>query len=118
MAPLRDVLPHIEVPTLSFAWPSLGGSVSQYDVGAGGALSLKSPPFVATGNFPSALAVSAVARVPTTKEQCKNGGWRNFPQFKNQGDCVSFVETGRWSRRGGHRSAVSTPRRRNRVPLQ
>jgi probable HAF family extracellular repeat protein len=28
---------------------------------------------------------------PTSKEQCKNGGWRNFPQFRNQGDCVSFV---------------------------
>jgi hypothetical protein len=35
------------------------------------------------------------ASVPTSKDQCKNGGWRNFPQFKNQGDCVSFVETGK-----------------------
>jgi hypothetical protein len=33
--------------------------------------------------------------VPTSKGQCKNGGWLNFPQFKNQGDCVSFVETGK-----------------------
>ena len=32
--------------------------------------------------------------LPTSKEQCKNGGWRNFPGFKNQGDCVSFVATG------------------------
>jgi hypothetical protein len=32
--------------------------------------------------------------LPTTAEQCKNGGWRNFPGFKNQGDCVSFVATG------------------------
>ena len=32
--------------------------------------------------------------VPTSKEQCKDGGWMNFPQFKNQGDCVSFVATG------------------------
>jgi hypothetical protein len=30
---------------------------------------------------------------PTSKEQCKNGGWRNFPGFKNQGDCVSYVAT-------------------------
>jgi hypothetical protein len=29
--------------------------------------------------------------LPTSKEQCKHGGWRNFPGFKNQGDCVSFV---------------------------
>jgi hypothetical protein len=33
--------------------------------------------------------------LPTSKDQCKNGGWRNFPQFKNQGDCVSFVATGK-----------------------
>ena len=32
--------------------------------------------------------------LPTTKDQCKNGGWRNFPGFKNQGQCVSFVATG------------------------
>jgi hypothetical protein len=26
------------------------------------------------------------------KEQCKNGGWKNFsnPSFKNQGECVSY----------------------------
>jgi hypothetical protein len=29
--------------------------------------------------------------MPTSKEQCKNGGWRNFPQFKNQGQCIAFV---------------------------
>jgi hypothetical protein len=31
---------------------------------------------------------------PTTKDQCKNGGWRTYGIFKNQGDCVSFVATG------------------------
>ncbi len=31
--------------------------------------------------------------LPTSKDQCKKGGWRNYPQFKNQGDCVSFVAT-------------------------
>jgi hypothetical protein len=31
---------------------------------------------------------------PTSKAQCLHGGWRNFPQFKNQGDCVSFVASG------------------------
>jgi hypothetical protein len=31
--------------------------------------------------------------VPTSKDQCKNGGWQDFSQFKNQGDCVSFVNT-------------------------
>ncbi|HEV2802988.1 MAG TPA: thrombospondin type 3 repeat-containing protein [Pyrinomonadaceae bacterium] len=32
---------------------------------------------------------------PTTKDQCKNGGYTRFndPAFKNQGDCVSYVST-------------------------
>jgi hypothetical protein len=28
---------------------------------------------------------------PTSKDQCKNGGWRTFGVFKNQGNCVNFV---------------------------
>ena len=35
-----------------------------------------------------------VTVLPTSQEQCKNDGWRSFSQFKNQGDCVSFVTTG------------------------
>jgi hypothetical protein len=30
---------------------------------------------------------------PTNKDQCKNGGWKTFRVFKNQGDCVSYVTT-------------------------
>ena len=30
--------------------------------------------------------------LPTSKEQCKKGGWRDFPQFKNQGQCIAFVK--------------------------
>jgi hypothetical protein len=33
--------------------------------------------------------------VPTSKDQCKDGGWRNFPQFKNQGQCIKFVNHGK-----------------------
>jgi hypothetical protein len=34
---------------------------------------------------------------PTNKDQCKNGGWKTFdsPAFKNQGDCIQFVNTGK-----------------------
>jgi hypothetical protein len=40
------------------------------------------------------VAVTSTPAFPTTKEQCKKGGWRNFgTSFKNQGDCVSFVAT-------------------------
>jgi hypothetical protein len=37
---------------------------------------------------------------PTDKDQCKNGGWKSLiaatgQPFKNQGDCVSYVNTGK-----------------------
>jgi hypothetical protein len=35
--------------------------------------------------------IEFVAPLPTSKDQCKNGGWKTFGVFKNQGDCVSFV---------------------------
>jgi hypothetical protein len=28
---------------------------------------------------------------PTSKTECKNGGYASFPMFKNQGECVAFV---------------------------
>jgi hypothetical protein len=37
------------------------------------------------------LVVTDVQPFPTSKDQCKNGGWRNFPDFKNQGQCIRFV---------------------------
>lgn len=42
-------------------------------------------------------ACDAQTGPPTSKEQCKNGGWMrfNFPRtFQNQGDCFGFVNTG------------------------
>jgi hypothetical protein len=39
------------------------------------------------------LVVVDAPALPTSKEQCKKGGWRLFG-FKNQGACVSFVATG------------------------
>jgi hypothetical protein len=41
-------------------------------------------------NFTSSLT-QPVLIAPTSKDECKNNGWKNFPQFKNQGQCVSFV---------------------------
>ena len=33
---------------------------------------------------------------PASKDACKNGGWTSFhPAFRNQGDCVSSVASGR-----------------------
>jgi hypothetical protein len=40
------------------------------------------------------VVVTDAQPLPSTKQDCKNGSWRNFGVFKNQGDCVSFVATG------------------------
>jgi hypothetical protein len=37
------------------------------------------------------VVVTDAQPLPTSKGQCKHGGWRNYPQFKNQGQCVRFV---------------------------
>lgn len=38
--------------------------------------------------------ITVVPNAPANKDQCKDDGWRSFtnPTFRNQGDCVSFVE--------------------------
>lgn len=35
--------------------------------------------------------------IPTSADQCKKGGWMGFqaPVFKNQGDCIQYVNTGK-----------------------
>ena len=39
--------------------------------------------------------VTDAPSVPTTKDQCKDGGWTRYgARFKNQGRCVAFVERG------------------------
>jgi hypothetical protein len=30
--------------------------------------------------------------VPTSKDQCRHDGWRNYPQFESQRQCIRFVE--------------------------
>jgi hypothetical protein len=39
------------------------------------------------------VTVVDAPQLPTSRDQCKNGGWRTYGVFKNQGDCVSFVAT-------------------------
>jgi DNA-binding beta-propeller fold protein YncE len=73
--------------------------VCQYSIDqVNGTLTPKVPATVTAGvtgeGFVTDIAVGPVPRVPTTKTQCKNAGWRNFPQFKNEGQCVKFVNHG------------------------
>lgn len=54
-------------------------------------LTASAVPLVLAGQatFAGALAASS-----NGSEVCKNGGWQNAGQFKNQGDCVSYYATG------------------------
>jgi len=56
------------------------------------------PPSVVENTIPERIISGDITVVdapplPTSKDQCKNGGWQTFGIFKNQGDCVSFVAT-------------------------
>jgi hypothetical protein len=47
-----------------------------------------------TESFTSSLTAPVLV-APTSKDQCKNDGWKAFPQFQNQGQCVSSVQSQR-----------------------
>jgi hypothetical protein len=69
-------------------------TVSQYSIVRHGALVPKVPATVPTDDLPVRVAVNPPIRIPTSKDQCKRGVWRTFPQFKNQGQCVAFLAHG------------------------
>jgi hypothetical protein len=49
--------------------------------------------FEGHGDF---TVVDAQPPLPTSKDHCKNGGWRTYAStFANQGQCVAFVQRGR-----------------------
>jgi hypothetical protein len=55
-----------------------------------------------TVNGATEVPVPAVSGGPTSKAQCKDGGWRKFtsPSFRNQGQCVSWYEHHRTAHSG------------------
>ena len=76
--------------TLTAAW--------YCDGGAGGVGTFRLDTGCWTG-YKSMVKFTA-SNVPTNANQCKNGGWRtrtraNGSFFKNQGDCIQYVNTGR-----------------------
>ncbi|MBT8227621.1 MAG: protein kinase [Dactylosporangium sp.] len=52
-------------------------------------------PATSTADSGGGAAETTTANTPSTADECKNDGWKLFtdPSFKNQGDCVSYVET-------------------------
>jgi hypothetical protein len=63
-----------------------------------GAVEKFSPTGESLGGFGLGGRDLAIVPGPVTKDQCRQDGWRGFEfprTFENQGDCVSFVNTGR-----------------------
>jgi hypothetical protein len=71
------------IPTLTGSCAPIGAAVS-FDVISGD------------------VVVTDAKALPTSRDQCKNGGWKSFGVFKNQGDCVSFVATRGKNSPAGH----------------
>ena len=49
------------------------------------------PPVSVAEVIEGGISIFDAPQLPTTTEQCKNGGWGTYGVFKNQGECVSFV---------------------------
>ena len=67
------------------------------DGGAGGSGTLRAD--YGWAGYPIGVKFTT-ASVPTSTASCKNGAWQNlvrgdFSAFKNQGDCVSYVASGK-----------------------
>jgi hypothetical protein len=63
-----------------------------------GAFSYSSPTDPLPGPFDGTVTLTPVPS-PTDKDQCKHDGWKEYAgpdgPFKNQGDCIQFVNTGK-----------------------
>ena len=75
----------INTPSGNFHDEGTSPNVGIFVIGTTGAASLEE-------TFTSSLT-QPVPIAPTSKDECKKNGWKNFPQFKNQGQCVSFVQS-------------------------
>jgi hypothetical protein len=67
---------------------------------------------VATATVTPGLTGTPVAGgTPTSLDQCKGDGWRNFtnPSFRNQGDCVSYVASQGRARGNPKQTPTPTP---------
>lgn len=82
-------------------WSSSSGPTIASNPGGTGEVIIDPDGVVKYSPFLTSLSSCAPAgRIgpPTNKDQCKKDGWKNFTvpeKFKNQGDCIQFVNTGK-----------------------
>lgn len=86
-----------DAPTLTYSAAINTGGASYKDSGTASARNASLPnngtaifDQTFSENFVTSTGVVPIA--PTSVDQCKNGGWKNYPQFKNQGECVAYVQ--------------------------
>jgi hypothetical protein len=60
--------------------------VTEYPIPTAGSLPLGITTGEEFGN-----KIARIPVVPVTKDRCRDGGRRDYPQLKNQGQCVVFV---------------------------
>jgi len=70
------------------------------DGGVGGAGTFRLDAGCWTGFQPAIRVVASTINAPTSKDDCKGNGWQTRTRadgstFKNQGDCVQYVNTGK-----------------------
>jgi hypothetical protein len=51
------------------------------------------PPGTLAEVIEGGISIVDAPALPTSKDQCANGGWKIYGVFKNRGDCVSLVAT-------------------------
>ncbi len=68
-----------------------GGDLAPAGAGGGGGSNLVPPGGTETlAEGPSRIVITWLEASPTSKDQCKKGGWRDFG-FRNQGQCIRSV---------------------------
>jgi hypothetical protein len=83
----------VPIPLKVDVTDKLGSSPDELTLGQAGGTACGAPFQSGTVINSGDIVVHDAPALPTSKDQCKNGGWRNFGVFKNEGDCVSFVTT-------------------------
>jgi YVTN family beta-propeller protein len=80
-----------QVQTRAYVTTGLDNTVSVIDTATNTVVTT-----IPVGGSPNRVAITPAPQAPKSKEQCKHGGYRKFGPpagpFKNQGQCVSYVE--------------------------
>ncbi|MCX2748478.1 hypothetical protein OOZ51_11715 [Arthrobacter sp. MI7-26] len=71
-------------PSLTYSATISSGAHTYTDAGTASAMDTQNLRF--SESFLTSQGLS-----PTAKDQCKKDGWMDYPQFKNQGQCIAYV---------------------------